>query len=59
MSELFPLKEKFAYDPLFLSLFTKENSIQEAIRVASHYGIHLSIEDVTAYRQELLALIGN
>ena len=58
MSELFLLKEKLVQDPLFLSLFTKANSIQEAIRVASHYGIHLSIEDVTAYRKELLAVIG-
>lgn len=58
MSELLLLKEKLAQDPLFLSLFTKANSIQEAIKVASLYGINSSTEDVATYRKELLAVIG-
>jgi hypothetical protein len=57
MSELFHLKDKLIKDPLFLSLFSKANSIQDAIRVASLYGIHLSIEDVIIYRKELQTAI--
>lgn len=57
MSELSHLKDELIKDPLFLSLFSKANSIQDAIRVASLYGIHLSIEDVITYRKELQTAI--
>jgi hypothetical protein len=49
--------EKLSKDSLFLSLFNKANSIQDAIKVAKLYGIHLSIEDTTSYRNELQTAI--
>lgn len=58
MSELMILKEKLIKDPLFRSLFNKANDMQEAIKVASLYGIRLSIEDVTTHRKELRTVIG-
>jgi hypothetical protein len=59
MSELITLKDKLSRDPFFRALFNKADSTQEAIGVASAFGIYLSIEDVLTFRKELRSMIGN
>ncbi len=58
MSELSILKEKLGTDPLFHALFNKSDSAPEAIRLASSFGVNLSIEDINTYRKELRAMSG-
>jgi hypothetical protein len=58
MSEFISLKEKLSKDPFFRALFNKAGSAQEAVTVASAFGVNLSIKDVSAYRKELRAMIG-
>jgi hypothetical protein len=58
MSELIALKDKLSKDPLFRALFDKTDSAQEAITVASAFGVNLSFLDIMTYRKELRSLIG-
>ena len=58
MNELTILKDKLSRDPLFCALFNKADGTQEAIRVASAFGICLSFEDVITFRKELRSMIG-
>lgn len=53
MSQISLLAELIAKDSLFASLFNGAADIQEAIKVASLYGLHLSMSDVTTFRKEL------
>ncbi len=58
MNQLAILKDKLSRDPLFCALFNKADGTQEAIRVASAFGICLSFEDVITFRKELRSIIG-
>jgi len=50
--------DNLSKDPFFRALFKKADSAQEAITVASAFGVNLSIRDVSTYRKELRAMIG-
>ena len=58
MNELTILKDRLRRDPLFRALFNTADGTQEAIRVASAFGISLSYEDVITFRKELRSIIG-
>ena len=58
MSQLITLKDKLSKDPFFRALFNKADSAQEAITVASAFGVNLSFVDIMTIRKELRSMIG-
>lgn len=47
------LGDKLIQEPLFRSQFNIASDLREAVKIASHYGVSLSIDDLKAYRKEL------
>lgn len=52
MTKFRVLREMLAKDPFFSSLFHGAADAHEAIKVASLYGLSLSMEDVTTFQKE-------
>jgi hypothetical protein len=57
MSEFITLKDKLSKDPFFRALFNQADSAQEAITVASAFGVNLSFADLMTFRKELRSMI--
>lgn len=57
MTELMILKENLRENPLFHALCIQAESAQEALEVASGFGVQVSIDDIRTYRKELRGMI--